>query len=136
MQAAGVEMRLRSSRVKRALAGADHRQLQRSRLPEEPARKGPGFSLEDAPRLGRTYEATAFHIQLSDMKSPTSVHAISTNTYTCKNCGGTHLRENALLTSQNATHAGRTIIRPRSVGPNRLPQQRTSSKTYTMPPRD
>ena len=51
--------------------------------------KGPGFSLEEALRLGRTYETTASHIQqLSDMKSPTSVQAIRTNT--CKNCGGRH----------------------------------------------
>ena len=51
--------------------------------------KGPGFSLEKALRLGKTYKATASHIQqLNDIKSPTSIQAIRANT--CKNCGGTH----------------------------------------------
>lgn len=51
--------------------------------------KDHGFTLEEALRLGRTYEATASHIQqLNDMRNPTSVQAIQTNT--CRNCGGTH----------------------------------------------
>ena len=45
------------------------------------------------------------------------------------------LQENALLTSQNATHAGRTIIGPRSVGPSHLLQQMTapSSQSHNFP---
>ena len=51
--------------------------------------KDQGFTLEEALRLGRTYEATASHIQqLNAMRSPANVQAIRTNT--CRNCGGTH----------------------------------------------
>ena len=51
--------------------------------------KDQGFTLEEALRLGRTYEATASHIQqLNDVRSPNCIQAIRTNT--CRNCGGTH----------------------------------------------
>ena len=49
------------------------------------------YSLEDAIKLGRTYEASVSHIkQLQQMETPQMVHGIRTKNYQkCRNYGGT-----------------------------------------------